>query len=818
MTVRHTGWSFVLVTAVLFVAPGLGARQQPQQATRDSTAEAPRPIPTDSIPDRARATVSRLVGLPGRVLNDSLLTRRDSLLRDILDAYATQLKVAPPQGLDLMYFADLGDLEGRWEQLQRRLSSWRDQTTTLAQRVEGVLDTLNRLEQRWRLTRATAWSEIPPSVRDQVTLVQRSLDSTLRALRPLRERLLTMEGTAAQLDVNVSARIDEVRSAQDRARRELFRQDSPVLWKILGAGVADSVAKDTAVAAEAPDRFDLVVRYVEEHPHRLQLHAVLIVLAILAFWFVGRQREAWATAEFALHWPSSLLAHPIAAGWLLAFALSRSVYADAPQGVYGFAFLLLLPALLILLRQLLGALLRLPAYVLVVLYTVRMLADTFAWHPLAARIALLALAVGGTALFVWFVRRIGARLAAESSPRLRLRAGRSLAVGAAGAGALSVLANVLGFVTLADLLITASLASTLAALTLVALVDVVIGGILVLLFATPVGRLRLIRRSRELVMRRVTTLVHLGGFLFWLSITLRQFRLSQPVTRALATALGAPLKLGSWNFTAGDVILFGATLAASVYLARTLRVLLRDDILARMDVDRGVPEAAASIAFYVALALGFVFAAGAAGIDFNRLALIAGALGVGIGFGLQNIVANFISGLILLFERPIKTGDTLEMEGLRGTVQRIGIRASIVRTFQGADMIVPNQDLIAQRVINWTLADQTRRVEIPIGVAYGSDPSQVIVLIRETAEQHPEVEKYPAPEVLFTAFGESSLDFELRAWTGIDHWLKVRSDLLTAVYTAFAEHGIEIPFPQRDLHVRSVDPEVRKGFGGAEEP
>jgi small-conductance mechanosensitive channel len=203
-----------------------------------------------------------------------------------------------------------------------------------------------------------------------------------------------------------------------------------------------------------------------------------------------------------------------------------------------------------------------------------------------------------------------------------------------------------------------------------------------------------------------------------------------------------------------------------------------------------------------------VFAAGAAGLDLSRLALVAGALGVGIGFGLQTIVANFISGLILLFERPVKPGDTVEFDGLRGVVQSIGMRASIVRTFQGADVIVPNQDFIAGRVVNWTLSDQTRRVEIPVGVAYGTNPPEVITLLTDTVGKHAKVLERPAPTVLFSGFGESSLDFEIRLWTSADDWPAVRSDVLVATYEALTRAGIEIPFPQRDLHLRSVAPAV----------
>jgi small-conductance mechanosensitive channel len=197
------------------------------------------------------------------------------------------------------------------------------------------------------------------------------------------------------------------------------------------------------------------------------------------------------------------------------------------------------------------------------------------------------------------------------------------------------------------------------------------------------------------------------------------------------------------------------------------------------------------------------------GVPLDRLTLVVSALGVGIGFGLQNIVNNFVSGVILLFERPIRVGDLIQLEGLFGHVSTIGIRASKVRTFDGSDVIVPNGDLVSARVTNWTLADKKRRIDFPVGVAYGTDPTRVLEILLQIAKEHPEVLEHPEPEALFRSFGDSSLDFALRCWTESDRGLfAVQSDLAVGINAALAEAGIEIPFPQRDLHLRSVDPAI----------
>ena len=195
-----------------------------------------------------------------------------------------------------------------------------------------------------------------------------------------------------------------------------------------------------------------------------------------------------------------------------------------------------------------------------------------------------------------------------------------------------------------------------------------------------------------------------------------------------------------------------------------------------------------------------------------------GALGVGIGFGLQELVNNFVSGLILMFERPIQTGDTVEIGSLIGEVRRIGIRSSTVRTLDGAEVIVPNAKLVSNELVNWTLSDRLRRIDVPVGVAYGTDPSRVIDILVETAGSHPKALQYPSPQALFQGFGDSSLDFVLRFWTGdFDNWRQVRSDATVNVNNALKAAGVEIPFPQRDLHVRSVTREIGRALADGDE-
>ncbi|HDK03784.1 MAG TPA: mechanosensitive ion channel family protein, partial [Gammaproteobacteria bacterium] len=253
-------------------------------------------------------------------------------------------------------------------------------------------------------------------------------------------------------------------------------------------------------------------------------------------------------------------------------------------------------------------------------------------------------------------------------------------------------------------------------------------------------------------------------------------------------------------------VMFALFLGASRWIRRRMA----EHWLVGVRMERGAREALVTITGYVSLAVGLLVVLSVAGVNLTNLAIIAGALSVGIGFGLQNIVNNFVSGIILLFERPIKTGDWIVVGDVEGHVKRISVRSTIIQTFDWADVIVPNSDLISGKVTNWMLRDPWGRVRVPVGVAYGSDTALVKELLLEVAKAHPAVlpgGHVPAPIVLFLGFGDSALNFELRCFIrNVDRRIGVLSDLNFAVDAVFRAHDVEIPFPQRDLHVRDWQP------------
>lgn len=258
------------------------------------------------------------------------------------------------------------------------------------------------------------------------------------------------------------------------------------------------------------------------------------------------------------------------------------------------------------------------------------------------------------------------------------------------------------------------------------------------------------------------------------------------------------------------LLILVAMVIAVVGAARLVGTLVSSRLLARTPMEPGLRYAVGRITYYVLLVVGLMVALHTAGIEMSSLAVVLGALGIGIGFGLQNIVTNFVGGLILLVERPINVGDRVEVGGMGGRVQRIGARSTTILTNDNITMIVPNSDFVTQRIVNWSHGDPRIRFRIRVGVAYGSDLARVRHALFEVAASHPGILPEPPPTVFFDGFGDSSLDMELAVWTRefAQNPRQFRSDLNFAVDAAFRRHGITIPFPQRDVHVRDSTPPV----------
>jgi small-conductance mechanosensitive channel len=304
-------------------------------------------------------------------------------------------------------------------------------------------------------------------------------------------------------------------------------------------------------------------------------------------------------------------------------------------------------------------------------------------------------------------------------------------------------------------------------------------------------------------------MIRFGRFVWMLSMViliLMAWGGQQAVLSRIYGVLGHPLAVGNMEFSVLGVFYAALVILVTHWTTRLWRWIFQARFLSRSGMDLGLQESITTITLYLIWMLGILIALHVFGLNTASLAVAFGAMGIGIGFGLQNIVNNFISGIILLFERPIQVGDDIEINGTWANVKKINVRSTLAQTYDNASLIIPNSEFISSQVTNWSFKDKRIRRSINVGVAYGSDVGLVRDTLLEIAESTPKVLKFPKPDVLFTDFGDSALMFRLRVWTDIDSMLRVETAIRFDIDRLFRERGIVIAFPQLDVHIQAGSP------------
>lgn len=382
-----------------------------------------------------------------------------------------------------------------------------------------------------------------------------------------------------------------------------------------------------------------------------------------------------------------------------------------------------------------------------------------------------------------------------------------------------LLAELAGQAELAEYLLVSSIRSLLIILAFSLLRYLLHKGLAAAMQRAPSNSLALLRSNTEIVVRRMTLLADTLIGVVVVAGLLASWGVYDNPMAALSGLLVIGVDVGGKRVNVGHIVSAIVVLFSAFLVSGILQRLLVPGVLARRQVETGVQIAIARLLHYALVFIGFVLALTTLGFELTHLTILLSAMGVGIGFGLQAMVNNFLCGLILLFERPIRVGDTIELGDQLARIHKIGLRATTVQTLEQADVILPNSDLINHQVINWTLTNRHARITIPVGVAYGSDVPLVMQTLAACSAESTIVMDAPKPLVLFRQFGDSTLDFELRVWIwNVDNRMQAVSELHQEIDRRFREVGIEIAFPQRDLHIRSVDTSDTAGLPLLQQP
>jgi small-conductance mechanosensitive channel len=700
----------------------------------------------------------------------------------------------------------LDELIESWQSTRLELTGWVDTLTARAGLLERQAGRLRELKEAWTRTRAEIRAAgAPEPILDRTESVLATIEATQQRLEAARaEALVLQDRVARQLSRSQDALV-QLAQARRHATSELFVRESPPIWRAPRLTLAEGAA---ALKATVETQRVAIRQFARDESGRLAVH-VACVLALAVVLWIARRRAREEPPDGPLASLAPLLAHPIAAALVIGFISSFWVYSSGLRVARTLAEVGALIPLMLILRRLVAPPALPGLYALASFFLLDRVRGLFIGLPLLERYFLLLEMLAAAIVLAWFVRKGRSRhLTNDLSPFMR-RAVRG-AMGLALAGfVIAFVSDVLGNMALARLVASAIFASGYLALMLIAARWLASGAISFALAVWPLHRLRMVERHRPLIEGRVLRALRRLSIAAWIVGSLHYFGLLAPAWDGAQRLLGVQLSRGGLSISVGDVLAFAVTVWVSFLVSSLVRFVLEEDVFPHVHLQPGVPYALSTFARYAIVFVGLVVALLVLGVNLDRVTVLGGALGVGVGFGLQNIVNNFVSGLIVLFERPVRVGDSVQIRDVQGEIRRIGIRSSTVIAWEGAEVIVPNSMLVAEQVTNWTPTIYHRRVDIPVGVAYGTGPDVVVKLLADVASAHPDVAAQPAPLALFLGFGDSALKFELRAWTNrLDRFGVVKSELGIAVYTALRGAGIDIPFPQHEVRLHREPPEA----------
>ena len=693
----------------------------------------------------------------------------------------------------------LESLERHWKFDALRLQNWQSRLQAEMAPYLGLVADLAKRRASWVATKFSfSDGVLTPLLRGRIEETLTALQATEQTLADPLAKSIEMKRRASAVQSRIESGRSDVAAAIANFDQRLLQLDTPPLWS------ADPATANVDAFQQGLDiEVQFASAYSQASPANLKaLRAFELLLLPMLLWLFHRSRRSAASMDSTGH-NRTVLTRPVSTWLLLSMMAVPALEPDAPLLVSECALLIALIPMLRLLpphsRRLLGAW----PYVTIALYVLDRIGVAAMAGSSATRLYQLVLTALALLLTLWLLRRMRRSQTAASGPLAQKV--RTIGWTAAALLCIAFVANVIGNVSLAAMLTSGVIDSGYLAILLHAGVTACLAIWRSLLAQPEVARLRLVKDNEpffDLLMARALPLLASLG---WLLYTMDRFRLLRPAQTIGSALLNHDFQIGEISISLEHLLVFAVSVLIAFWSARIVRRLLKDELQGRAELPRGVGNSIASLTYYAVLILGFLVALSAAGFKVTQLALVFGALGVGIGFGLQNIVNNFVSGLVLMFERPIRPGDVIEISGITGRVRQIGMRATILRTFDGADVVVPNGTLLTANLSNWTLFDNMRRVEVEVSLDHDSDPAQVLPIFMAVALATPGIATEPAPSVVLKGVNDSSLSFAVRVWTNdYDRWVDLRGELQARLLKAVAEAGLRIPYNQLDLNLRTV--------------
>jgi len=698
---------------------------------------------------------------------------------------------------------ELDQISQRAQYFMHEIDGLQDRLSGIASELDEYTALLSGNRQRWQLTLDQGAEDEALAARtERINRTLEGIDSVRNLLQNDLVFILQGQDEFSLKKTELEDLVTRVKAQKVVLGETIFNRDVPGFFKDLSGLFKNKLSRSHWEEFKRSYEGDLVLLKSGYKAGLIMTFLMFLALLVFTFWFRKNHSRLIAADKFELSELHLVIINsPVVSTLFIVAIMVRFLIPDLPRMFYSINLLVLMIPMAILMVRVYGTVFRTWIIVLVIATSLNLLYE-LSYHPgVLLRILLLALSLASIWLFVWiYKRRPYAQLIKHNVVYKFLRV---LVVVFLAQQALAIIANLVGLFRLAEILALIPLQIAVTAIAIQLATKLAETIIYLTLASNYFQKLNVVREEFQVIYRKSTWLINFILVCIFVSILLNILTIKDWVFDWGRGVLTDGIRIGEVTITLGSILIFVFVIWLSIMISRIISHILEKDVFNRVKVAKGIPGTVILMLKIVLISGGFFLAAAASGMKLTNLSIVLGAFSVGIGFGLQNIFNNLVSGLILAFERPINVGDVVQVGPLMGTVLSIGLRSSTVKTFDGAEVIVPNGNLISNEMINWTLSDQNRRMDIRVGVAYGTEPERVLAIMEKIAVEHSSVRKKPEPKAYFVEFGDSSLNFRLLAWVNLDNRLGVESEINVQINKKLAEAGIEIPFPQTDLHIKS---------------
>ena len=795
----------------LFLSSLLSGQSNSENETStpgDTTIAPITPYAITEISEGANTTV----GLVQQAGSQQMSEEEYQLMKAELDSFFVALDLFLADTI-LLNTSNLNSRE--LESAESKVNLYLNQIETLQDRQNRRYKTLEEdytalftAKKKWELTKEkSAESELPEELIKRIGLTIGLVDSVASLLQEDMKELLVLQDRILERNNRLLSIKSNLQTAWQAINQDIFSRDMPNFFKGLSEFSDTSLIASHIQTVEGTFQSDLQIFKSDFSGLFIFIIVFFLILVSFLYWFKYNHERVISAEHVKLtELQLKLIQSPVKVSVFVASTFFFLAFPDLPLNVRAIAIVIMIIPLGVLAIRFFGLRVRPWVILLTSVFALTIIYELLYSPDILQRVLLMFLTLTSLVMYGRMVYLL---------PRFKLPVSKGLGnlirnVGIlfvvllviAFAGNLTGMFNLAEFFTMIPILITFELMIIITVIRFLSL------ALYLFLGSKFILKLNVVSDFFEMIHKRLNQIVRLFFWGFFLVQVLRILKINQGFFTWGQEFFTTKKKIGEAEISLESILIFVFVIWFSIFITKIVRYILEKDVFVRIPSSKGTPGTIIMMVRIVLISAGFFLAAAAAGMELTNLSIVLGAFSVGIGFGLQNIFNNMVSGFILAVERPISVGDTVEVGTLMGTVKNIGLRASKVRSFDGAEMIVPNGMLISDVLINWTLSDAYRRMDIRVGVAYGTDPNKVMDILDEVAKEHEKVRKYPEPAAFFLDFGESSLDFRLLAWVSVEDRLRVESELKTVINTKIQEAGIEIPFPQRDLHIRSDDTRI----------